>query len=146
MVDQDWIEREIARVAQANRVAPEDDLEPHALNARYDDKHERIVVELDNGCLFAFPAHHVQGLEKADASALADIELLGEGYALHWPRVNASLRVEGALAGLFGSRKWMQRLAASNAGSKTSARKTSAARENGKKGGRPKKVAVAHAA
>ena len=146
MADQDWIEREVARVTQANRDTPEGEHEPHALTARYDEKHGRIVVEFDNGCLFAFPARHVQGLEDADTESLADIELLGDGYALHWPKVNASLRVEGALAGFFGSRKWMQRLAASRAGSKTSELKASAARENGRKGGRPKKPAVPHAA
>jgi hypothetical protein len=52
------------------------------------------------------------------AADLADIELVAGGYALHWPRVNADIRVEDALAGIFGSRKWMQRLAAAEAGKK----------------------------
>lgn len=146
MADLDWIEREVARVAEAAKVEPEEDREPHALTATYDDRHGRVVVELDNGCLFAFPAHNVQGLEDASTETLTDIELLGDGYALHWPRANASLRIEGALAGIFGSRKWMHRLLAREAGSRTSAKKASAARENGKKGGRPKKVATAKAA
>lgn len=146
MADLDWIEREVARVMEAVKAEPEEEREPHALSASYDDKHGRVVVELDNGCLFAFPAHKVQGLEDASSEMRADIELLGDGYALHWPRANASLRIEGALAGIFGSRKWMHRLAAREAGSRSSARKTSAARENGKKGGRPKKAGTAKAA
>lgn len=143
MADSGWIEKEVARVAEAGRMMSEQATEPAALTARYDDRHDRVVVELDNGCLFAFPAHHVQGLEQADGETLANIELLGGGYALHWPRANASLRIEAALAGIFGSQKWMQRLAAREAGSRTSERKASAARENGKKGGRPKKAATA---
>jgi hypothetical protein len=140
MAETNWIEKEIARVVAAGRAAPDEEREPHALSARYDNKHGRVVVELDNGCLFAFPARHVQGLEEADAKAIADIELLGGGYALHWPRINASLRIEGALAGIFGNRKWMHRLAAKEAGSKTSEKKASTSRENGKKGGRPRKA------
>lgn len=146
MADLDWIEREVARVTEAVKVEPEEECEPHALAASYDVKHDRVVVELDNGCLFAFPAHNVQGLEDASSETLADIELLGDGYALHWPRANASLRIEGALAGIFGSRKWMHRLAAREAGSRSSMRKASAARENGKKGGRPRKAETAKAA
>lgn len=146
MADLNWIEKEIARVAEVCRTMPKEVKEPLALTARYDDKHERIVVELDNDCLFAFPAHHVQGLEGANTETLSDIHLLGGGYALHWPRANASLRIEAALAGIFGSNKWMHRLAAREAGSRTSDSKASAARENGKKGGRPKKSAEAVAA
>ena len=40
--------------------------------------------------------------------------------------------------GVFGNREWMSELAR-HAGSRTSAAKASASRENGKKGGRPRK-------
>ena len=146
MADLDWIEKEITRVSKASQPASDEAKEPLALTARYDEKHERIVVELDNGCLFAFPAHQVQGLEEADTAALANVELLGGGYALHWPLANASLRIEAALMGIFGSSKWMRQLSAREAGSRTSDRKALAARENGKKGGRPKKPSEAIAA
>lgn len=133
-MDEQWIEREIARVAETP--ASSDD-EPHALAARFDRRSKRIVVELNDGCLFAFPAKNVQGLENATYEELADIELLGDGYALHWPRINADIRIEGVLAGIFGSRKWMARLAAKDAGSRTSEKKAATARANGAKGGRP---------
>jgi hypothetical protein len=114
---------------------------PHAKTARYDRTYKRIIVELDNGCAFAFPAHHVQGLEQATVSQLADIELLGDGYALRWPQVNADIRVEGVLAGIYGSKAWMMRLAAQEAGKRSTERKAAAARANGLKGGRPRKAA-----
>lgn len=124
MAELDWIEKEVARVAALARATPKADIEPRALSARFDRKHERIVVELNNGCTFAFPARKVQGLMDATAAELADIELLGGGYGLHWPRPNASLRVEGALAGIFGSRKWMEHLAASDGKKSVGSRKT----------------------
>jgi hypothetical protein len=138
----DWTNEVLARsfdAAQARGHA--EAAAVHARKARYDRKSGRIVVELSNGCAFAFPSRHVQGLENATASALADIELLANGYALHWPRVNADIRIEGALAGLFGSKAWMTRLAAQEAGKRTSPRKAAAARANGLKGGRPQKAA-----
>ncbi len=114
---------------------------PHAKTARYDRRSGRVVVELDNGCAFAFPARNVQGLEAAKPGDLAEIELLGDGFVLHWPRVNADIRIEGALSGVYGSKAWMLRLAASEVGKTTTPKKAAAARLNGQKGGRPRKAA-----
>lgn len=141
MDDLNWIDKEIARISATHKGSA-DDREPRAKSARFDRRSRRILVEMDNDCLFAFPAKHVQGLEQATLEEMADIELLGEGYALHWPRVNADIRIESALAGIFGSKKWMMRLAARNAGERTSEKKASAARANGAKGGRPRKLAA----
>ena len=38
--------------------------EPRARAARYDRRTGRVVVELTNGCSFAFPARMAQGLER----------------------------------------------------------------------------------
>lgn len=97
MDDLNWIDKEIARVSETHK-ARADDHEPHAKSARFDRRSRRVLVEMDNGCLFAFPAKLVQGLEHATQEELADIELLGGGYALHWPRANANVRIESALA------------------------------------------------
>lgn len=114
--------------------------EPRAASARYDRKTGRIVVDLTNGCTFAFPARRAQGLEKADDGALAEVEVLGLGAGLHWERLDVDLSVPGLIAGLFGTKAWMDRQRASHAGSATSPEKAAAARENGKKGGRPRKT------
>ena len=140
MVDRALIAKRLAEVAKRRPL--KGDREPRARSARFDRKAERILVELDNGCLFAFPARRVQGLEDASAADIAKIELLGRGYALHWPRVNADLPIESALAGIFGSLKWMQRLAARQAGAVRSERKAISSRANGKRGGRPPKAQV----
>lgn len=113
--------------------------EPHAKSAHYDLKTGRIVIELTNGCMFAFPARRAQGLENATDEQIAQVEVLGRGYGLHWEDLNEDHAVPALVAGVFGTRKYMAHLA----GKAISERKAAAARENGKRGGRPRKVAAA---
>lgn len=112
-------------------------LEPHAAAARYDREAGRIVVELTNGCTFAFPPALAQGLEAATPAQLAQIEILGPGYGLHWEALNADLSIPGLLSGIFGTKAYMAR----RAGQTASPAKAAAARSNGAKGGRPRKSA-----
>jgi Protein of unknown function (DUF2442) len=110
--------------------------EPRARRARYDRGTGPIHVDLTNGCSFAFPARNAQGLERASDAELAQVEILGLGPGLHWERLDVDLSVPGLLAGLFGTRAWMDRQRAARAGAATSAAKAAAARRNGAKGGR----------
>lgn len=66
--------------------------EPRAVAARYDARSERIVVELISGATFAFPPRLVQGLEDATAEQLAELEVIGVGFALHWETLKAENR------------------------------------------------------
>jgi hypothetical protein len=118
--------------------------EPRARAARYDRRTGRVHVDLTNGCSFAFPARKAQGLERASDAELAQIEILGLG--LHWERLDVDLSVPGLLAGLFGTKAYMDRQRAARAGAATSAAKAAAARRNGAKGGRPRKAAAARKA
>lgn len=113
--------------------------EPRARKARYDRRSGRIVVELTNGCSFAFPAHRAQGLERASDNILSKVEILGAGLGLHWDALDVDLSVPGLLAGMFGTKKYMDRQRAARAGATTSRAKAAAARRNGAKGGRPRK-------
>ena len=110
--------------------------EPRARAVRYDAAARLIVVTLTNGCLFAFPPDLAQGLGGASEEALAEGEVLGTGYGLHWETLDVDLAVPALLAGLFGTKAWM----AAHAGRATSEAKAQAARANGAKGGRPRKV------
>ena len=119
---------ERGRLARAN--------EPRAASARYDRAAGRLGVELTNGCIFAFPPRLAQGLENATDDQIAQVEILGAGYSLHWEELDADLAVPGLLAGLFGTKAYMAR----RAGQSTSPAKAAAARTNGAKGGRPRKT------
>jgi hypothetical protein len=111
--------------------------EPRAAAARYDRASGRVIVDLENGCTFAFPPRLAQGLEGASDDQLAAVEILGQGYGLHWEELDVDLSLPGLMAGIFGTKAWMAR----RAGQATSAAKAAAARANGAKGGRPRKSA-----
>lgn len=111
--------------------------EPRAETVRYDRRNSRIIVELTNGCTFAFPPRLAQGLEAASDEELDAVEILGAGYGLHWEALDVDLSVPGLLAGLFGTKAHMAR----QAGRTKSPAKAAAARANGLKGGRPRKQA-----
>jgi len=111
--------------------------EPRAAAARYDRPSGRVVVDLENGCTFAFPPRLAQGLEAASDDQLAAVEILGRGYGLHWEELDVDLSLPGLMAGIFGTKAWMAR----RAGQATSAAKAAASRTNGARGGRPRKAA-----
>jgi hypothetical protein len=110
--------------------------EPRALSARYDPKSGRIIVELASGATFAFPPALVEGLCDGTPEQLAEVEVAGSGFRLHWPSLDQDYTVAGLMNGIFGTARWM----AQRAGSATSEKKALASRENGKKGGRPRKA------
>lgn len=111
--------------------------EPRAAAARYDRRSGRVVVELANGCTFAFPPQLAQGLEAATEEQLSQVEILGAGSGLHWEALDTDLSIPDLLAGLFGTKAYL----AQQAGRATSPAKAAAARANGAKGGRPRRSA-----
>ena len=96
-------------------------------------------MELTNGCTFAFPPRLAQGLEAATDCQLAAVEILGHGYGLRWTALDVDISIPGLLAGIFGTRAYMARLA----GRTKSPAEAAAARANGAKGGQPRKSASA---
>ena len=116
---------------------------PKAIHARYDRRVSRVIVGLDNGLELAFPPRLAQGLEHATPTDLAIIEISPLGDGLHWPAIDADLYVPGLLQGVFGSKSWMARHLGAAGGRARSGAKVAAARENGRKGGRPRKLASA---
>jgi len=131
----DLTDAEISAALERGRIAQL--TEPRATSVRYDRKSGRIIVDLTNGCTFAFPPRMAQGLETATDTELSAVETLGAGYGLHWEDLDVDLSVPGLLAGLFGTKSYMAR----RAGQVTSPAKAAAARANGARGGRPRKQA-----
>ncbi|MQA92506.1 MAG: DUF2442 domain-containing protein [Gemmatimonas sp.] len=105
-LDDEQLEREIGDARKQSKIA--NDGEPRAVSAHYNRRTRRIEVELVDGCLFTFLAKSGQGLEGATPDQLAEVEVRGDGYALHWESLDADFTVAGLLAGQLGSRAWMR--------------------------------------
>ena len=116
---------------------------PRAIAARYDRRVSRVMVSLSNGLELAFPPHLAEGLADAKPADLAAIEITPTGLGLHWPKLDADLYLPALLEGVFGSPRWMAGLLGKSGGLARTAAKVAAARENGRKGGRPRKRATA---
>jgi len=136
-------DEEIAEiVARAHRGPdPYDEIEPRAVKAWYDADRNLVFFTLKNGCVFGFPPESDPwvGLEGATAAELAQVEPDLDGEALCWEAINADVSVPGLLLHLLNVKAWYAKWLG---GAKTEA-KAAAARENGKKGGRPRKDAAA---
>src|SRR3546814_5206140 len=111
-----------------------------AVSERYDRRTARIVVDLNTGVQIAFPPRLAEGLADASPADLAEIEISPAGFGLHWPKLDADVYVPALLQGVFGSRRWMAAQLGATGGRARSRAKAAAARENGRKGGRPRKA------
>jgi hypothetical protein len=115
---------------------------PRAVSAQYDRGTGRVVILLSSNLIVSFSPRDVEGLEFAQPSQLAEIEISPSGFGIHFPAVDADVYVPGLLEGFLGSKSWMASRLGEVGGRSTSKGKKTAARENGKLGGRPpKKVA-----
>lgn len=112
----------------------------HAIAARYDRHRSRVVVSLNTGVQVTFPTELAEGLAGATPDDLANIEISPAGLGLHWPKLDADLYVPALLAGVFGSKRWMAAQLGAAGGRARSSAKTASSRENGRKGGRPRKL------
>lgn len=120
---------------EAGRVA--DLTEPRAEAAFYDPGTGRIAVELKLGSAFAFPPALFEELADLTPEELARVEVDVSGEALSWEEFDIDVSVPGILVAILGDA--MLKAFASRGGASTSERKAAAARENGRKGGRPRK-------
>lgn len=114
----------------------------HAVAVRYDHRNVRVIVDLNTGVQVAFPVELAEGLAGASPTDLSKIEISPSGLGLHWPKLDADVYVPGLLTGVFGSRRWMAAQLGRAGGKSTSMAKRAASRANGKRGGRPSKVAA----
>ncbi|HEV7590801.1 MAG TPA: DUF2442 domain-containing protein [Longimicrobium sp.] len=131
-------DEEVARlIAEADRDNSDDEIEPRAVRAWYDGERKLVMFEMKNGCVFGFPPpdNPYWGLNAATSEQLAKVDPEEDGYALHWAEIDADIAVPGLLLRLLNVKAWYAKWLG---GAKSEA-KAAAARENGKKGGRPRK-------
>ena len=112
-----------------------------AASVSYEPRLRRLRIELASGVGVSVPVQKIQGLEDAPAAVIKSVKVTAKGYGLYWPDLDLDVSVSGLVASCFGSRAWMSALARQG-GRATSSAKAAAARNNGKKGGRPRKGPV----
>ena len=115
---------------------------PIAVGARYDTTADRVRIELSTGIELGFPPALIEGLGGATPAQLQDIEVAPAGLGLHFPQIDADIYLPGLLEGVLGTRAWMASHLGTAGGKARSPAKATAARENGKRGGRPSKAAA----
>jgi hypothetical protein len=108
-----------------------------ATRAYHDKRSGKVVVELESGWEIGFPPGAVQGLEGAKDNDLDRLELTPSRLGLHFPTLDVDLSIPALFHKQTGSKQWMAQQLGKAGGSVTSHKKASAARENGKRGGRP---------
>lgn len=107
-----------------------------ATAVRYDTTSGRLVIDFVNGSILLVPVRQLQDLEDASDADLADVTL-EFGYGLRWEALDVDFTVPGLMAGIFGTATFME--SQRRGGQSRSPAKVAAARENGRKGGRPRR-------
>ncbi len=115
---------------------------PRAESAHYDAGRNRVIVRLTTGVELGFAPRDVEGLQNASVDDLKVIEVEAFGLGIHFPKLDADLYVPALLGGVLGSKRWMAAQLGAAGGRTRSAVKAAASRENGKRGGRPRRSAA----
>jgi len=131
-------DEEIDAAAELSAVARAQ--QPQAVSARYDATRGLIEIAFTNGAFFSFPPRLTQALQSATTIQLKTVEIVGAGSGLHFPAIDADLYIPALVEGVFGSKAWIASRLGQEGGRARSDRKSAAARENGKLGGRPRKA------
>jgi hypothetical protein len=114
---------------------------PRAISVRYDRRTRRIVIDLSSKLKVSFSPRDAEGLEHATPADLERMEISPSGFGIHFPKLDADLYVPALLEGFMGSKRWMAARLGQAGGQSRSRAKRAASRENGKLGGRPRKLA-----
>jgi hypothetical protein len=97
-----------------------------------------------DGTRISIPTSRIEELSDAKARALKRIEISPFRDSISFPTIDADIYIPGLLTDLYGSRILAEK--GRLGGKRSSPAKTAAVRENGRKGGRPRKKAKPEAA
>lgn len=110
------------------------------VEARYDRAFDAIELTLRKGITVRFPRTQIWELADKLPDEVAEIEIQPGGDGLSFPRTDVDIYVPGLLREELGT-LFARALGRSSRG-RTSPKKAASSKENGKKGGRPKKRAA----
>ncbi len=136
-IPDDFLDKQIER-AKADWLKAEE-TEVRAKSAKYDPRLKLLIVKLSNGAEIRLPPHLLEGLSEASPDQIADVHLSGNGDSIHWEKLDIDFSISGLASGILGTKAWMSELGREG-GKKSTRAKSIAAKENGKKGGRPRKT------
>jgi hypothetical protein len=111
------------------------------VRARFDRARRLLGLTLRNGITVRFPREHIRELADADPGEIGEVEIQPGGDGISFRKLDVDISIPGLLADGLGPlfAKAMGR----RARGRTTTKKAAASRQNGRKGGRPKKPAVA---
>lgn len=112
---------------------------PIATSYSFDPATRIMSIRTNDGSRIDFPIWKIKELQNASDDEVRDAYITKAGDAIHWDNLDAHYTIAGLAANIFGTREWMRELGRKG-GSAVSAKKAEAARKNGAKGGRPKRV------
>jgi len=140
-----WIEKELrANFARASRLGKHAArTEARASTVAYRSKQNALRIALTNGATITLPVKLIPDLRRATPRDIRAVAILGHGGGLHWEGLDLDLSVPGLLSSLFAGPEWLAELGRIG-GRRSSPAKASAARRNGRKGGRPRTRARAN--
>jgi hypothetical protein len=110
------------------------------VEARYDREGDTLDLTLRKGVTVRFPRRQIWELADKSPDDLAEIEIQPGGDGLTFPRTDVDISVPGLLREELGV--LFARALGRRARGRTSPKKAASSKENGKKGGRPKRKAA----
>ncbi len=128
----------VETIEEATRRGTKLESEYAATRAYHDKRSGKVVIELASGWEIAFPPGAIQGLDAAKATDLDQLELTPSKLGIYFPTLDVDLSIPALFHQQTGSKMWMAQQLGKAGGSVTSQRKATAARINGRLGGRPK--------
>jgi protein involved in temperature-dependent protein secretion len=114
-------------------------IEPRADRVDYDQKKGHIVLHLRGGAILALPVSTIRELRDVEPKELRAIRAGFGGESISLDALDIDISIPGLLRDLVGMTSAAALLGRAG-GAATSDAKTAAVRENGKRGGRPRKA------
>ncbi len=114
-------------------------IEPRADRVRYDVKARLVMLDLRGGAILGLPVSAIRELAGATPNQLKAIRASFGGESITLDELDVDISIPGLLRDLVGMTS-AATLLGRKGGSATSEAKSAAVRENGKRGGRPRKT------